>query len=125
MLHYKETKIRELSESDLDSIMGWVNDPEVVGRYAYFKEPITRDQEACWLEAKVNSKTDFFYAIENAASEYVGNVAVEQIHWPSKNGRLSLTIGNKNERKMDMQVEQLTFFLTEPLMNMIFIKYTW
>jgi RimJ/RimL family protein N-acetyltransferase len=98
MLKYKETKIRPLSLDDLDNIMTWVNDPEVVGRYAYFTKPFTREQEAEWLEQKINSKTDFFYAVENAEGIYLGNCGIEKIHWPAKHGRLSITIGNKKER---------------------------
>ena len=36
MLEYKGTRIRPLRMDDLDNIMSWVNDKEVVGRYAYF-----------------------------------------------------------------------------------------
>ncbi len=98
MLEYKKTKIRPLSMDDLDNIMQWINDPEVVGRYAYFTKPFTREKEALWLEQKINSKTDFFYVLENAEGAYLGNIAIEKIHWPAKHGRLSITIGNKKER---------------------------
>ena len=98
MLTYKETKIRPLKLDDLDHIMSWVNDPEVVGRYSYFTESFTRKHEEEWLKQKIQSKTDFFYAIENTESIYLGNCAIEKIHWPAKHGRLSITIGNKAER---------------------------
>lgn len=97
-MEYKETKIRPLNRDDLDNIMSWVNDPEVVGRYAYFTKPFTEEEESIWLENKVNSDVDRFYAIENEEETYLGNVAIEKIHWPSKHGALSITIGNKNER---------------------------
>ena len=97
-MEYKETKLRPLNLDDLDNIMSWVNDPEVVGRYAYFTKPYTREDESIWLENKINSKVDFFYAIENEEGTYLGNVAIEKIHWPSKHGDLSITIGNKAER---------------------------
>ena len=98
MLEYEETRIRPLKLDDIDNIMSWVNDPDVVGRYAYFTKPFTKEQELEWIELKVNSKTDFFYAIENAEGTYLGNCAIEKIHWPAKHGRLSITIGNKKER---------------------------
>jgi len=98
MLEYKKTKIRPLTLEDLDNIMTWVNDPEVIGRYAYFKEPISREKEAKWLKAKLESEVDLIYAIENADGIYLGNCAIEKIHWPAKHGRLSITIGNKKER---------------------------
>jgi len=98
MLEYKNTKIRPLKLNDLDNIMGWVNDPEIVGRYAYFTKPFSRKQEEEWLKQKISSKTDIFYAIENGSGIYLGNCAIEKIHWPAKHGRLSITIGNKKER---------------------------
>jgi len=98
MLEYKGTRIRPLRMDDLDNIMSWVNDKEVVGRYAYFTRPFTREEEAIWLEEKIKSKTDIFYAVENDKEQYLGNVAIEKIHWPAKHGRLSITIGNKQER---------------------------
>ncbi len=99
MLEYSETKIRPLSLDDIDNIMTWVNDPEVTGRYAYFTKPISREEEAKWLKTKLESKVDVVYAIENGDGIYLGNCAIEKIHWPAKHGRLSITIGNKEERK--------------------------
>lgn len=98
MLKYNETKIRPLSLDDLDNIMTWVNDPEVIGRYAYFTKPISREEEVEWLKGKLESNIDIFYAIEDGDGIYLGNCAIEKIHWPAKHGRLSITIGNKEER---------------------------
>lgn len=111
LLEYKETKIRPLSMDDLDNIMTWVNDPEVVHRYAYFTKPFTREEEATWLENKIKSKVDFFYAIENETGSYLGNVAIEQIHWPSKHGCLSITIGKKNERNKGHGIRAVNLLL--------------
>lgn len=98
MLEFKETTLRPLSLEDLNNLMTWVNDPEVVGRYAYFIKPFTREQEALWLKDKIHSSNDKFFAIENQDGQYLGNIALEKIHWPSKHARLSITIGNKEER---------------------------
>jgi len=98
LIKYEQTRIRPLSINDIDNLMTWINDPEIVHRYAYFTKPISRKEELKWLKTKIESKTDFFYAIENSKGTYVGNVAIEKIHWPAKHGRLSITIGNKKER---------------------------
>ena len=96
MLEYKDTKIRPLTMGDLDNIMTWVNDAQVVGRYAYFAKSFTKEQEASWLEEKLNSSTDFFYGIENEKGEVKG-----------------------------MGIEQLTSFSTRLLTSTVFIKYTY
>lgn len=98
MLKLEDTQIRPLEISDLDNLMTWINDPDVVGRYAYFTEEITREEEKKWLQSKLNNDTDYFYAIENEEGVYLGNVAIEKIHWPAKHGDLSITIGKKQER---------------------------
>ena len=39
-------RLRPLAESDVDAILGWVNDPEIVGNIAAFAgHAFTRDQE--------------------------------------------------------------------------------
>lgn len=38
-------RLRPLGMSDLGNIMHWVNDQEVVGNFANFKVPISRDEE--------------------------------------------------------------------------------
>ena len=92
------TRIRPITIDDLDHMMTWVNDPEVVGCYAYFTKPITREEEAVWLSQKIVSSTDFVYAIEDDDETYLGNVGLEAVHWPARNGRLSITIARKSLR---------------------------
>ncbi|HLD00575.1 MAG TPA: GNAT family protein [Candidatus Nanoarchaeia archaeon] len=88
-------RLRSLEMSDLDNIMRWVNDPEVVGNFANFKIPISREEEKKFLEKTLASETDRVFAIENEQGDYVGNVGIHQIHWPSRVGRLGLIIGAK------------------------------
>ncbi len=89
-------RLRPLGMSDLGNIMHWVNDQEVVGNFANFKVPISRDEEQKFLEKILASETDRVFAIETESGEYLGNAGLHQIHWPSRVGRIAVIIGKKN-----------------------------
>jgi RimJ/RimL family protein N-acetyltransferase len=89
-------KLRPLEMNDLDNMMTWVNDPTVIGNFQNFKMPISRDDEAKYLEKLLASEIDKTFAVEAEDGKYIGNIGINQIHWPSRNARLSLIIGNKN-----------------------------
>ena len=88
-------KLRPLEMSDLDNIMKWVKDPEVTGNFANFNVPISRENEQKYLEKILASEVDRVFAIETATHEYIGNIGLHQIHWPSRVGRFALIIGDK------------------------------
>ncbi|MBI2668344.1 GNAT family N-acetyltransferase [Candidatus Woesearchaeota archaeon] len=103
-------RLRPLEIRDLDSIMQWVNDPAVVGNFANFKVPISRDDEQKFLEKTIASETDRVFAIETEQGEYIGNAGLHQIHWPSRVGRIAVIIGKKdhwNEGYAEAAVESL------------------
>ena len=78
-------------------MMGWVNDPEIVGNFAAFSgRAITRDEELAYLERVTASAADKVFVIERQEDgRYLGNVGIHQIHWPSKVGRLACIIGSR------------------------------
>jgi RimJ/RimL family protein N-acetyltransferase len=86
--------LRPLSESDVDDIMTWVNDPDVVGNLAAFAgEPFTRDDELAWIRRTLASTSDVVYSILDATSgRYLGQIGIHQIHARSKVGRLGVVV---------------------------------
>lgn len=90
-------KLRPLELSDLDGIMAWVNEPEIVGNFQHFNRIISREEEEQYLERLLASETDRVYAIETESGEYLGNIGLHQIHWPSRNARFAIIIGRKEE----------------------------
>ncbi|MFH1637085.1 MAG: GNAT family protein [Candidatus Woesearchaeota archaeon] len=89
--------LRPLNMGDLDNMMQWVNDSEIIGNFAVFNKKITREEEQKFLEKIIASENDRTFAIETEFGEYLGNVGINQIHWPSKNGRLAIIIGHKDQ----------------------------
>lgn len=90
-----QAKLRPLQLSDLDKVMTWVNDPEIVGNFQHFNRTISREEEQQYLERILASPTDKVYAIETEGGEYLGNVGLHQIYLPSRNARFSIIIGNR------------------------------
>ncbi len=97
----KERKIhlRQLSLDDLDNVMIWINDPEVTKNLASFNHNITREEEKQFLERLLASETDKVFSIENEKHEYIGQVGINNIYWPARNGRLGLIIKKEHQNK--------------------------
>lgn len=86
-------RIRPAVLEDLDAIMTWINDPEVVAHIANIKSPVSRDEEAAWLRRTLLSANDRLYSFEDAATgAYVGQGGIHQIYWPARSGRLAIII---------------------------------
>lgn len=92
-------RLRPLTLDDVDHMMAWVNDPDVVGNLAVFAgKPITRAEEVAYVERMLASKEDRVFAIERAGDgAYLGNVGLHQIHWRSRVGRIACIIGARAE----------------------------
>ena len=91
--------LRPLSESDVDDIMTWVNDPDVVGNLAAFAgEPFTRDDELAWIRRTIASVSDVVYSVVDAGTgRYLGQIGIHQIHARSKVARLGVVIAARGD----------------------------
>ena len=90
--------LRPLAESDVDSIMTWVNRPEIVGNLAAFAgKPMTRDEELEWVKRTIASPDRVYSVFSTDGDRYLGQVGIHQIHNRSKVGRLGAVIATKSE----------------------------
>ncbi|MBI4440630.1 GNAT family N-acetyltransferase [Candidatus Woesearchaeota archaeon] len=87
--------IRPLAMADVDHIMQWINDPEVVGNFAKFTAQTTRAEEEAYVQKMLTSKTDRVYAID-VDGTYIGNIGLHEINWTNKTARLAIIIGRKD-----------------------------
>lgn len=86
-------RLEPLSEDHVPAIMGWVNDPDVMGYFANRQEPITADDERAYIRSLNQSKTDKAWSVFDATTDaYVGQCSVNGIYWPAKNGRVFLVV---------------------------------
>jgi len=90
--------LRPLAESDVDSIMTWVNRPEIVGNLAAFSgAPMTREDELGWVKRTIASADRVYSVFASEDDRYLGQVGVHQIHTRSKVGRLGAVIATTLE----------------------------
>ena len=90
--------LRPLAETDVDSIMTWVNRPEIVGNLAAFSgAPMTRDEELSWIKRTLASNDRVWSITASDDSRYLGQIGIHQIHTRSKVGRLGVVIAAKDE----------------------------
>ncbi len=92
-------RLAPLDVSHVDNIMGWVNDPEIVGNLATFAgKPLTRDDELRWIERVKASTEDVVFSIFAADDDrYLGQIGLHQIFRRSQVGRLSVIVAEKRE----------------------------
>jgi RimJ/RimL family protein N-acetyltransferase len=90
-------RLRPLAPTDVDHMMTWVNDPDIVGNFAAFSgRAITRDEELAYIERVTRSDGDRVFVFEREADgAYLGNVGIHQIHWPSRVGRLACIVARR------------------------------
>lgn len=89
--------LKPLSTKDIDSIMLWVNDPEVIKNFQNFKKRITRSEELSFVKKLIASKNDRTFSIfEKNTKEYIGQISINQISWQNKLGRLSVFISRQH-----------------------------
>lgn len=100
-------RLRPVSAEDVDHILGWVNDPAIVGNIAAFSgEPFTREQELDYIAQMQASASDELFSIfatDHTAEhedgqnddDYIGQVGIHQIHWRSRVGRLGIVIADQ------------------------------
>jgi RimJ/RimL family protein N-acetyltransferase len=91
--------LRPLAESDVDSIMTWVNDRDVVGHIASFAgPPLSRDDELAFIRRTLASATDRVWSVlEASTGRYLGQVGIHQIHARSRVGRVACVIASRGD----------------------------
>lgn len=88
--------IRPIQESDLDNLMSWVNNPEIISRFVAFsrEEPFTREEELDYIRyVQASNKTHVYSVFEGET--YVGQVGLMSLDSCSFNARVSCLICSK------------------------------
>lgn len=81
----------------LGNVMQWVNDAEVVKNFARFNHRFTRREERKILRQLLKSPNDKLFVIMNDKGEYIGQIGLNQIYWPSGTARLGIVVSKKDE----------------------------
>src|SRR5687767_5435505 len=94
-----KVRLRPLGEDDVDHIMTWVNDPEIVGNIAAFSgQAFSRDDELAYVRRILASRSEVVFSVLDAGTErYLGQVGVHQIHDRSRVGRLACIVAARGD----------------------------
>jgi RimJ/RimL family protein N-acetyltransferase len=96
MIEGKKIRIRAIEKTDIEEIMRWINDPEVMENLL-MRYPVSRYQEEKWIERALdegNSRNKVF-AIETKQGEYLGGIGLHAINWENGNAEAGIVIGKK------------------------------
>src|SRR5262245_35272859 len=84
-------RFEPLSLAHLGEVMTWVNDREVMQYFANRQTDISEQEERGYLASVIASRNDRAWSVFDGES-YVGQVSINQIYWPARNGRVFLVV---------------------------------
>jgi len=93
----KRVVLRPLLESDIPSMLRWINDPEV-NQYLCIYTPQMEQDQKNWLERVRESQkrgTDLVFAIETSDGECIGNMGIHGISWKDRTATTGALIGEE------------------------------
>jgi RimJ/RimL family protein N-acetyltransferase len=93
----KLVRIRAYERSDLDAVMAWVNDEEIIRNLAApMLFPLSRVAEENFLESNARGVgPDHVWAIETLAGDYLGGISLTSIDTINRSGQVGIVIGSK------------------------------
>lgn len=98
----KRIVLREFRLTDKESIMAWVNDPEVVGTLSdRFLLPRTEPQIETWIKTLTEKETDreaHFVIADSKTLAYIGQIDFHVIDWKNRSARIGLVVGTPGNR---------------------------
>ena len=97
MLESRRLTLKPIGEDDVEHIMTWVNNPNVIGNIATLSgKPFTRKQELAYIKRMQDSPDDQVFSIWDE-DKYVGQTGIHQIYQRSRTGRIAIVIADINQ----------------------------
>ncbi len=96
MIEGRKVRIRAIEKTDIDEIMKWVNDPEVIGNLL-MRYPVSQYQEEKWIETALggDNQRNKVFAFETKEGVYLGGIGLHSIDWENSNAEVGIVIGKK------------------------------
>ena len=90
--------LREIEEDDLNSIVKWRNDPDIL-RWLFSYSPLNKTKQRKWYEKYLDDDTQQTFIIEVKEEKTpIGTVGLTNIDYKNQRGELTIIIGEKNYR---------------------------
>ena len=89
--------LRPLTKNDLTPVyLQWLNDEEVTRFNSHATFPNTQEKmEAYYNSLQDNNRNVVLGIIDKTTNRHIGNVALQQINWVSKNAEFAILLGDK------------------------------
>ena len=81
-------------ETDLESCVLWLNDPEVT-QYIRRYTPLSYDEEEAWFHGLPSKDNDIVLGIETLNGEFIGVIGLRRINWKDRVATTGTLIGRK------------------------------
>ena len=95
MIEGERIILREIEEEDLDLIVKWRNDPEIL-RWLFSYLPLNKVKQLKWYEKYLNDDTQQTFIIELKEEETpIGTVGLTNIDYKNQRADLTIIIGEK------------------------------
>ena len=87
--------LREIEEENLDLIVKWRNDPEIL-RWLFSYLPLSKVKERKWYETYLDDETQQIFIIEvNEEKTPIGTIGLTDIDYKNQRAELTIIIGEK------------------------------
>ncbi len=99
MLIGQRVRLRANERDDVPDYVRWLNDPEV-RCYLMLFEPLSKVKEERWLDAQLDLKDSFTFAIEALVIQewlHIGACGLNRIDWKNSTAVFGIFIGEKNQ----------------------------
>lgn len=127
MIEGKKIRIRAIEKTDIDEIMKWINDPEVM-KNLLMRYPVSRFQEEKWIENALSSDNprNKVFALETHDGIYLGGIGLHAIDWENRNAEAGIVIGKKEYWNKgygtDAMITLLEFAFNQMNMHRVYLR---
>ena len=90
-------RLRALGRDDLETLRGFVNDPEVM-RFSNVYRPISEVEQVAWWERTARDSSCVWFGIEDVrggTAKLVGTCCLVELDWVSRKAELRVRIGDR------------------------------
>lgn len=95
MIIGEKVVLREIEEEDLDLIIKWRNDPEIL-KWLFSYSPLSRVKQRKWYEGYLEEDTQQIFIIELKEEKTpIGTIGLTDIDYKNQKGELTIIIGEK------------------------------
>ena len=103
--------LREIEEDDLNSIVKWRNDPDIL-RWLFSYSPLNETKQRRWYEKYLADDTQQTFIIEVKEEKIpIGTVGLTSIDYKNQRAELGVLIGDENWQNKGMGKEALDLLI--------------